>query len=68
MKSEEDDCEEVSAGLMKIRELFSVESKEEIKEDSEEDIYFTQYARHMIDSIDAWGMISAPLGKLKNVD
>lgn len=68
LKSEEDDCEEVSAGLIKIRELFSVESKEEIKEDSEEDIYFTQYARHMIDSIDAWGMISAPLGKLKNVD
>lgn len=76
LKSTKDDTDLQKMQLDEVRHLFTVQEcdQEEAlyyknieKEGIYKDIYFTEYTRSLLDDNDAWGLISAPLGKRSNI-
>ena len=69
------DSAEMRRQLQEVRDLFTVEkseSMEELYRKSERhgrypDIYFSAYAKELLDGEEAWGLISAALGKKSNI-
>lgn len=62
--------------LGEVEELFRVEkssksellyNRKENKEGRYKEIYFSGYARYLLDTTDAWGLVAAPLGKKSNI-
>lgn len=71
-----DDSGEMKQELEEIQKLFTAEEspkseqlycKDGAKSGVYKDIYFTEYARELVDDQGAWGLISASLGKRSNI-
>ncbi len=66
-----DDSDELRSMLKEVSDLFDVEAsgvtEHTSKGDAYKDIYFTKYARELLDNDTAWGLIAAPLGKKSNI-
>ena len=65
------DTAEMIEALKEVSDLFDLEKSECIEEtkagEKYKDIYFTNFARKIIDDNDAWGLIAAPMGKKSNL-
>ena len=76
MQPESEDSEDTKRRLKEISDLFSVKNarkKEHLfknkvdKENDYKEIYFTGYAQELFGE-DAWGLVTAPLGKKTNIN
>lgn len=71
LKYNEKDCDELKEMLQQIIDLFDPEKSEvqekTFKEEVYNDIYFTKYAKDLLDDNDVWGLVAAPLGKKSNI-
>ncbi len=64
------DTEEHRSMLSEVSALFDpeqAEDQETIGGQWKKDIYFTEYARNLLNNEDAWGLAAAPLGKRSNL-
>lgn len=68
----EGDSGELSAALAEVSELFDAKRSEVIETtyqgETYPDIYFTKYARELLESDDVWGLVAAPMGKKSNLN
>ncbi len=68
-----EDTEELKALLTEVGDLFDPEKSETVETTDRDkvhyhDIYYTKYAKDLLDSEDVWGLVAAPLGKKSNLD
>ncbi|SFO38953.1 Superfamily I DNA and/or RNA helicase [Pseudobutyrivibrio sp. JW11] len=65
------DSDELKEKLREVEDLFDPDKSEDIETtksgDEYRDVYFTKYARELLDDASAWGLIAAPLGKRSNL-
>ncbi|MBE5838111.1 DEAD/DEAH box helicase [Butyrivibrio sp.] len=66
-----DDSDELKDKLTEIACLFDPQKSDNLETtrtgEEYRDVYFTKYARDLLDDENAWGLIAAPLGKRSNI-
>lgn len=71
LKSLDDDSDELCSMLKEVSKLFEPsetgDDETDCQGDVYKDLYFTKYARDLLDDDSAWGLIAAPLGKKSNI-
>lgn len=70
LQGEREDGEELQRMLAEIRRIFDAEKagdQEYIEGNYKRDIYFTEYAKGLLNNDDVWGLVAAPLGKKANL-
>ncbi|MBR1642209.1 MAG: ATP-binding protein [Butyrivibrio sp.] len=71
LKALDSDSDELKDKLREVEALFDSSKSKDIEKtkmgDEYPDIYFTKYARDLLDDDNAWGLIAAPLGKRSNL-
>ena len=70
LQADGNDSEEMKSTLLEVQKLFDVEQSvvsESNKKETYKDIYFTKYAKELLEDEDAWGLIAVPMGKKSNI-
>lgn len=69
LQPNKNDTAEYAASLKEVEKLFNPNEtgKNEIEKEEISDIYFTKYAKTLLKTDDAWGLITAALGKKSNI-